>query len=111
MLKARMANQFNPSHINNTINRDQMQPVYQRQTMSQRAIYVSGPIEWNRLPEDIRKTQTSGRFIKLLKTHLLSLYRNLITKLYIRPVVVFRTILILFFPVQFRYLNLLFMYQ
>ena len=71
-----MANQFNPSHTMNTRNRDQMQPVYQRLTMSQRAISFSGPKEWNRLPEAIRKTQTIGRFKKLLKNHLLSLYRE-----------------------------------
>ena len=73
MFKARMANEFNPSHTINTKNREQMQPVYQRLTMSQRAISFSGPKEWNRLPEDIRKTQTVSRFKKLLKTHLLSL--------------------------------------
>jgi len=71
-----MANQFSTSHTINTRNRDQMQPVYQRLRMSQRAISFSGPKEWNKLPEAIRNTQTIGRFKKLLKNHLLSLYRE-----------------------------------
>ena len=61
MFKAIMANHRNPSYTINTRNRGQMQPVYQRLTISQRAI---------------RKTQTLGRFKKLLETHLLSLYRE-----------------------------------
>ena len=76
MFKARMTNQFKPSHTINTRDRDQMQPVYQRLRMSQRAISFSGPKEWNRLPEDIRKTQTIGRLKKLLNNHLHSLYRE-----------------------------------
>ena len=53
---------------------------------SQRAVFFSGPKEWNNLPEDIRKTQTIGRFKKLLKTHLLSLYRQWITIFYTRSI-------------------------
>ena len=57
-----MANQINPSHTINTKNKDQMQPVYQRLTKSQPAISFTGPMQWSRLPEDIRKkTQTFGR--------------------------------------------------
>ena len=76
MLKARRANQFNPSHIINTRNRDLMQPVYQRLTLLQRAISFAGPKEWNNLPEDIRKTRTIGRVKKIIKTHLYSIYRD-----------------------------------
>ena len=74
------------SHIINSRNRDQMQPAYQRLAMSQQAISFSAPKEWNKLPDDIRKTQTIGRLNKLLKTHLLSLYRWWITVFYIRSV-------------------------
>ena len=86
MFKARKANQFKPSHTINTRNRDQMQPVYLKLTMSQRAISFFGPKEWNRLPEDIRKTQNIGRFKKLLENHLLSLYREWTTNFYFRTV-------------------------
>ena len=38
VFRARMANQFNPLHTINTRKRDQMQPVYLKLTVSQRAI-------------------------------------------------------------------------
>ena len=81
MFKPSMTIHFNPTHTIYIRNREQMQPVYQRLTMSQRAIPFSGPKEWNRLPEDIRKIKTIGRFKKLLKNPLISLYREQTTNL------------------------------
>ena len=72
--KARLQEEFQPTHNFNTRNLNLANPTFHRLNQTQRAVSYAGPTTWNDLPPYIREIETLGRFKFEAKRFFISRY-------------------------------------
>ena len=65
---------YNDAHIYNTRQANNLVPLFQRLSVSQRSITFAGPATWNQLPDDLRECGSFFVFKHRLKQFLLAQY-------------------------------------